>query len=1133
MQIPSNPKLHFDMFGNLRDNYINGEIFSRIGGSASDLIIPQFSPFYVEDLVLKLPNNTELKVGVDYRIDRLDPYLTARTSREVASMIRLLNKTVDELFLHYQAVGTGTPIDETIDGMVDFLLTDNRTVELKDIKNVPSYFVPEIHKKSLRYEYSNFTDTVSLLVRGKEILEQYQSVGAKAKQLRDAYLAQHASSMNVQLFTMLENHKAAVNPHLLTADTFNLGNVANVPTATKRQALQGLPNLRLTPEGLNEIVKHYHSNANGLMPANILPIFHYGRDGFLPPSIDGAYLGSGYEFPCGAGCLEPNGDLTILRNRYNGRSRGLYFEVVDNFNGGNRKTRFTSVAYTMDRFTADNAKVDAIVNGSNNKVLMVFESTDVSKTYLVDTGGSFDKRLHTVIKPDMSAVSDFDPLNGSIHEIGSYYVYIQQDNQFGLEEGSLTGMSFYGCLKSSVNNGNIVFRPLTLNSTDLKGSHSNSEYFFFGSMQIDVNLNTNAIKEFIFTFPNYVNRIKTCKAVGVQSAKKPRAGNVGVLHFHYSFTPTYVENGLEKDSRTINLQAIFELDIDNLTLKPTANNPTREDLVFDYKDPNNANYYYGKVQRDSKYNPWYMNGELGSTSSVVDGFRVVAFGNNGVGQDTTIYNFSPSLTTYDILAKPWYVGNHVYLNDKLGYSTNSAFDVLSGCGYTAVSDQFDVFYGLDDDSFKEVPFVKLYGSGDTSFKARPGIVSLNPQVTQLISRPLSNNIVRYLDKPNLPIVNVSADEVTLNKLGLTIGELGFSCASTMKGLNYPANDIVPIDLGLTIPILSKFTVGGGGISIYKEDQINMELWMIDDLLYNATGLKKGSIYNFTFDVFTFNGMKINEAANLPTVIVVNYSLNGSINTVQSATMLINIKLATDGITVGGIEIVGKTNPVVVTTSSEELLSPEKVTYNLLPMCLSAYLKKVGNNYVFSFKANSSGYYLTNKGIGSIIASGEFDLTAGLFKDSSAKFNSKDSQVVFGVIPKVGIKETQIPYRNQAGGAALYLGKGNDTYLMSSTYVDKQFSIFFAGDEQVTLAGGRYVIKAGCIDLRDLDAHPEDKVFFVYAKLTNGLANYQVTLTELAQTPYCGLIAKVTTGGSGIVDIERFHRFMIDGVELKR
>ena len=1132
MQIPSNPKLHFDMFGNLRDNYINGEIFSRIGGSASELIIPQFSPFYVDGLVLKLPDNNTLKVGDDYRVDRLDPYLTARTGREVASMIRLLNKSIDELFLFYQAVGAGTPIDETIDGMVDFLLTDNRTVELKDVKDVPSYFVPEVHKKSLRYSYSNFTDTASLIVRGKEILEQYQTISVKAKQYRDAYLAQHASSMNAQLLTMLENHKSAVNPHMLTADTFNLGNVANVATATKRQALQGLPNLRLTPEGLNEIVKHYHSNANGLMPANILPIFHYGRDGFLPPSIDGAYLGSGYEFPCAAACLEANGDLIILRNRYNGRTRGLYFETIDNFNGGNRKTRFTSVAYTMDAFTADNAKIDGIVNGSNNKVLMVFDSTDTSKTYLINTGGSFDKRLHTVIKPDVSAVTGFNPINSSIHEIGSFYVYIQQEDGLNIGDGSLTSMSFYGCLRSSAKNGVITFAPLNLDSTDLQGYTAKSKSYSFGKKVVGDG-STNAMSEFVFKFPNPVNSVNTCKAVGVQSAKKPRAGNVGVLHFHYGFTPTYVENGLEKDSCSIKLQVILELDIDNLTLRPTSANPPKAELVFDYKDPYNASHYYGKVQHDSKYNAGVMTDSLGSTSSIVDGFRVVGFGDSNIGQETIVYSFSPSLQTYDILSKPWYRDGNVYLSEKLSWSTNSAFDVLSGCGYTAVSDSFDVFYGLDDESFKEVPFVKLYGPGDNSFKARPGLTSLNPQVTQLLARPLSNNIVRYLDKPNLPIINISADEAILNQIGVTTGEIAFSAASTTKGLNYPANDIVPINLGLTIPILSKFVVGGGGISIYKEEQINLEMWMIDDLLYNATGLKRGSIYNFSFDVFSFNGMKINEAVKLPTVIVVNYTLNGSINTVQSAVLLVNIKMATDEITVGGIEIVGKGDPVVVITNCAEYHTQENVSSSMIPMCLSAYLKKVNDNFVLAFKANSSGYYLTNGGLASIIVSGEFDLTTGGLKTFSAKQNSKDNQTVFGVIPKVGIKETTIPYRNQAGGAAIYLGSGDATYLMSSTYVDKQYSIFFAGDEQVTLAGARYVIKAGCIDLRDIDPVPENKVFFVYAKLTNGLANYQVTLTELAQTPYCGLIAKVTTNGSGIVDIERYHRFMIDGVELKR
>lgn len=1137
MQIPELPRFHFDLFGDLRDNYINGEIFTRIVDDKANIIIPQYGPFYVNSLVIKHPNGLSMVVDEDYEIVTIDPQLTLYTCKPVASMIRLLNASIGEGFLYYQCVGTGSPIDESVENMVEFLLNDSRPISFLNIKNRPSYYPPDLHKKSLRYSFYNFKSLIDLVNEGKTLLDRFHQSGLQAKEQRNAVLMSRRDELNGQLNLMLTNHEDGYNPHSLNAGTFGLEKVDNVPTANKRQALQALDNLRLTPEGLNEIIKTYHSNPNGLMPANILPIFHYGRDGFLPPSIDGAYLGNGFQYGCGAACLEPNGDLTLLRNRYNGRVRGLYYETIDNFVKGGRKVRFTSALFNSSVFKTDKAIIDSVVNGSNNSVLMVYDSTKpATSTYLINPNGSYDPRSQDIYHLDLTLVSDFNPNKGSIHEIGSFWIYIQFEDTVNLKtENALSGMKLYRCLKASSREGIVKFEPFIVDSIDLQGKVLKSNSYSFGSLVSRVHEpddTDNLITDYIVKFPKPVDSIETCKTIAVQSVKKPKAGNVGVFHFHYGFSPSYINNGRKYSSPMIELQVIMELDIDNLSFKPTSENPPKEDLVFDWGNPLNESHYYAKTQLKSNYDPHPMIDDEGTTSTIFDKFRVLIFNSQGIGQDAIIYNFSPSLSTYEILSKAWGKNGNVFLKTGLNYPINSAFDVVSNCGFTAISDKFDLFYGLDGDSFKELLFSKVYDEKENGFALRDGMGILNKEVTSVYSRPLTNNIVRWSDKPSIPLINLSGDEVCLREAGLTVGELGFSIASTNQGLNYPNVNLEMNKLGLTLPILNQFNIGESGVSLSKEDQINFDQWMIDDLILNISGRKKVSLYDYAFDIFTFNGMNMNTVTSIPTIINLAFITGSEHKEVYMATALVNINLASDGVSVGGIEIIHKTFPSLVISECVNVKKSNFAPPSLMPMCMVGYLTKEGGNYSFEFKSNSSGYYETLDGVFSITTSGKFNLSDPTAFIPKYGLNDLNHQTIFGVIPKVGIKETVIPYREQAGGAAILLGTGNQTYLMSSTYVDKQFTLFFMGDEQVILSGGRYLLKSGSIDLRDVDPSPENKTFFVYAKLTNGEPVYHITLTELVQTPYCGLIAKVITNGLGIVNIERYHKFMIDGIELK-
>lgn len=1117
MQIPTLPRSHFDISGDLSDNYINGEIFSRLGKSRIEVFVPREAPFFVESLVIKTPEGRKLEENVDYQIVKIDGEYTAFTGKLAASIIRLLDDSLDELFLYYQSLGSVSPIGNSIKGMLDFLINDTRPVKLSNITGVPNYFVPDVHYASLRYDYYNFDTLTSLVVKGKEILEAYNGVREASAEYRKPYIANHALELKAQVDLMVNNHIETNNPHNLTKDTFNKGLVANVPTATIKQALQGKPNMRLTAKGLHEIVKYYSSKANGLMPTNILPIFHYGTDSYLPPAIDGSYIGLGSNYPTGCGCVEINGDLVVLQNRYNGVKRGLYYSLVDNFANGNREGRFTDTKFSHASLEADNPTLDTIANGSNGKLMLVADSTDLTKSYLVTSNGTLDSRNQIVTKIDTTAIASYNPLLGSIYEVGNYYLYVQLVKG-ELTEDNIGAVTFYTSIKGDLTKAGLMqFTPLTVNATDWCGNVTTDKVVKFGKLTADA----DGISEYILTFTNKVKEITTAKTVALQAIKKPKAGNVAILHFHYSFNA----NTGTKLTPWFNLQLIYELDIDNATLLPKNELMVKDRLVYDSNDENNPNHYLA-LQNKLKYDPSCLINSLGNTSAILDNYRVVSFSNSDIGSKVTLFNFNPGVSDYDMVSKPWGFGNLLYLQEQVNINTNTPFNLIGECGFAAFADKFDIVYGLGV-NLKQQPFVKCYHGEDVEFKVRDGISCLNKAITTIYSRPLTNDLTQLLPDGNLPIINLTASRKLLDKLGIKVGELSFSCATNCKGLNYPSKDLTFIELGITVPILTDFAVGDGGISLIRANQLDIDAWIVDEIIFNGTGLKRGEINYYGFDIYHLTGLRLAKEFNLPSVVVINYATHNEPNKLQNVTILVNFKLATNGLNVGGIELIAQTTPTVVLNN---VLKHGFNSNKRLPLAMVGYLEEIEGGLIFSYEVNSSSYYQVGNEHLTVVTKGKFNFKTSLITENSAV--GKDKNFLFGVIPDKGIVETVIPYKEQAGGSALYLGDGDSSYLVNSTYVAKQFTIFFTGNVQVMLAGNKYMLKSGSIDLRDLITDPTNKEFYVYARLANGLPEYHITLKQLTQTPYCGLVAKVTTDANGIKEITKYHKFTVDGVDVE-
>lgn len=109
-------------------------------------------------------------------------------------------------------------------------------------------------------------------------------------------------------------------------------------------------------------------------------------------------------------------------------------------------------------------------------------------------------------------------------------------------------------------------------------------------------------------------------------------------------------------------------------------------------------------------------------------------------------------------------------------------------------------------------------------------------------------------------------------------------------------------------------------------------------------------------------------------------------------------------------------------------------------------------------------------------------------------------------------------------------------LVGSVYPQVGWAIFFKSDITATFNGKQYLLPAGVIDLRDVDASPANKVFYVYAMLKNDIPIYEVTQEKRLENAFNVWAAKVTTNASQILTIERFNVFTINGSrisEIKR
>lgn len=188
------------------------------------IVIPKFAPFFTNNVIVKYQDQngiiTTLTKGVDY--DFVLPYIgaTRGLGLPVYGGVVFYNLTLNGLVsLTYQTIGGEWTTDPNfVLGVLAQKAYNPRTIIWDVLTNVPSCFPPSVH-------YQPYDDIQGQSEVVTAILSIRDAIANKGNPLGD--LAPHIADYN--------------NPHQVTADQVNLGNVSNLALAQDTEVLVAAP----------------------------------------------------------------------------------------------------------------------------------------------------------------------------------------------------------------------------------------------------------------------------------------------------------------------------------------------------------------------------------------------------------------------------------------------------------------------------------------------------------------------------------------------------------------------------------------------------------------------------------------------------------------------------------------------------------------------------------------------------------------------------------------------------------------------------------------------------------------------------------------------------------------------------
>jgi hypothetical protein len=1146
-----------DIDGSNPENQILDEPRHVEPGLWTRVIVPLHAPFFVNSLVMKKPNGEPLIYDKDYRIHRLMTRLTEHCAEPVACMIELLPEDLTDVMMDYKVVGEFSLIDNSMLQLVTAAIDDDRPVWWENLENKPVVFPPVLHSHSLIRDIIAWQDAIECM---DLYLAMKQANGREAVQVRVDHfytlLTNYITVYGNMLSEYLNNHLGANNAHGLTAAQVNKEKVSNFATATVSNVMQGRKDMHLTPMALETIVETYGFNSEEFLGAALLPLSRFGNTNFIPPSIDGSFEGLGSKSECCAICQEDDGTIVLVGNRLDGRINGLYCSVIKDYQTNTPTQTFSAYRYTHPKFIQDGVNVDMVVQGSGDQAILVGDSVR-GQYYIGLTNGTLNPSKHVYCKIDMSQLMQAvtsDPnqkLSNEIHHvsisvIGAWiYIFFTSANGYVDDpDGPYWGDAmnykyFYRVRMSDIRLLNdLVPQRIWMSYVDMDGVyHGNSPVWQWGTRVVQDRA-LHRISKYIFPFYPYAFWAVQNYSQHSLAAPNPNNSGTSALKFMSYFYSTNQELGKYAYS---NLEVSYEID------------PNTNVMTMLSKTPQPTINWYDQNTWLPTNSTWavMIAGEAKMGLAVLDDLTVIGTGcltYTGFPWQSKVIKAKGVINRHDFISKTWHqlaIDSYVVASEKVVPPTANSviprppFQFPSGEAFHAIS---------REDSGK----LAMYWKNITGkYVSRSNVNNLF--IGSVVSRALTNDIRKLNVPPALGGCVVSVPSGDLDRYGIEVGNSAWCMGVQRKYFDRTKIGSAWTDSGgpddvLVIDTNNLRYEADGSLTVIPTHEILYPAWIVDSLKSQVEfpGVMSASPKVFV-SICDPTGNTSGRFGWLPVVVYVTYADLSTFSR-RTTMMVIDPVYSYQGArsVVTGFNVLDKVHDIFLNGASEQ----NGVTWDAWITGANAdenqwrdvYYKQAGMRCLYYLNGNAIDVYIdpaiqcgrysdVNGGGGNI----RYDNRDTRRWTSGSMHWTEVNEQPLAVTPDNGITVCW-DHTLSTGGAAIIAKGSVNNPMLASVYPEIGWVIFFQAPTDAVFQGRPYTFPAGLIDLRDIDAAPGNKTFYVYAALVNGVPTYQVTTQKRLESLTQLWAATVRTNGTQIITVERLNVFALNGhriTEVKR
>ena len=1157
----------FDIHGKEPLNRIVGEVI-KLTDKTCPWVIPNGSPFFAEAPLITVYNAAGgvLLSGRDYFLEEEFVPFCEVTGRSIKCFIRLSQDIVNanaQIKVDYQSIGAFFIPRTDLQGWLDQITRKGQPVPWSSIFDVPAEFPVALHKHSSQTEVADWYE-LSWFFSYLQRVTLTRDPGANDKVTAQYRLAfdRLTGAKTTRLAQLKAHDEDYTVPHDTTKFDIFLGNHDNYPTATLADDLEGVKTTAFsTPMGVAQLAQTFIPDTGAAMLRGIMPLSRFGGDSFVPPNISGSFEGMGQQTECSGLCLEPSGLLMMLSNHMDGRTQGLYFSVVENYNKPNIRVTYTNYKYRPPSLASLGVDVNRIIAGSGNKVIMV----GVLKTndwFIALTNNTFDPGAHVYSRCNMSALTAVygspygnNELFGNhdqatIHHMGKYLVLIQSRSD---NEG-VNRQRFYRVLTEDVRAGRpVTWEAILLTYTDWEGTqYVNVLEFLMQKITRNAQSMVTRFGRFVGVQP-FVNLANLRRALSLSWVQDNGSGNhyLRMIHFYHM---AYVNLPYTRTMAGIcEVSYVF--------------NPGTGQFAQQAKSPQvNIDFLSTNDQKDGyrQSEHWYYNlvgfhqpsSVLLSSGEVVSGHVVEAGGEFPVRLQ--VMKFAGVTGAESLMAKPSIldismVERKVMTIPVITPATkNGTFP-----GSMTYELDGEIFGAIDQTNaglHRRMYFRQVSGG----YAVRAGINNLN--VPGILSRPLTTAIYKANLIHQDGTIGLTGSAAELAAAGVECGSGSLSMCGYSS--SYPLGEYLPENPDLRAPAAGNVLMSfprtytrtldiTSKEATYKGETFYGFRQAIVDLIKSWVPVQTSPQWAFTLNCLgaEMGGMfrNLNVA-----VLTINY-FNPADAIPRTRLILVRLTVEAPNASHPGVylitNLVTLSAPAPVVAYQETTLATDRTQYrkhstfltkpvfsgyrdgNVIKVlmvggfCMQTAVNGECPGHVL-FDLNISTNQLLNIACGGVGA-GYGDLAVMIPKYGMTDLTVVANHTEYNNLLPVGVS----PYQYTGGGAQLHWKAGVGCFLYTSVYPETGWVLFCQPNIRMMVNGSMYEMGGGNIDLRDIDPAPQNKTFYVYATVEDDVAKYIITTTKMRKSGNMLKAATVVTNSQQILTITRHQPLMAGPYQL--